>query len=131
MKTTLTQAWEARGLAGMMLRGKVIYELIGRRYKENPGKVEAVKSGLVWLSMGIVALGAFLIFLNLVIHTSVGRSLDLSQTVIFLSLVAIFVGVFGLVFGTGYGFVQAYRCFVSVGLDDRYVFQHRDDEVEL
>ena len=81
--------------------------------------------------IGTIDIGVFLILLNLVVHGLAMYPFDVSQTVAFLGVLALFVGFSSLLFAAGYSFVQAYRCLASVGLDDRYVFQHRDDEVEL
>ena len=131
MKTTLTQAWEARGLSGMMLRAKVSYKLIDRFF-EDPERKRAQKSGVGWVLIGIFDLVAFLFFFHLIVDVSAGRPFpDVSQTVTFLGILAIFAGFVALTFLIGYCFIGAYRCFAYVGLADRYVFQHRDDEVEL
>ena len=129
MKTTLTQAWEATGLAGMILRSKVAWKIIGRFYKENPDKNKAA----IWFSIyllfamlgGIVAY----IFGRFVLPFVAGLDLSLSINllIVFVELGTLILLVVFTVALTRFAVLEL----MHVGSIDRYIFQHRDDEVEL
>lgn len=129
MKTTLTQAWEARGLGGMALRGKVRWELIKRFYKENPDKNKAGDRAALELA-GAALLG-YIAFVYLHYTAPYLRALDLS----FSLNLGIVVGVAATFFMFAFAAILLARATVEDALAaygiDRYVFQHRDDEVEL
>lgn len=129
MKTTLIQAWEARGLYGVALRWKVRWELIGRFYKENPDKNKAGDRAAFELAGA--ALFGYVAFVYLHYAAPYMRALDFSLS---LSLgIVLMVGVSFFIFVVLAIILAKFAvedAVAAYGLD-RYVVQHRDDEVEL
>ena len=124
MKTTLTQAWEAKGISGIALRQSVAYKLGGRFWKENPDKDKASTRGL-WALTGFVILLpiTFVVLSQMVKYASAHPS--------WLLYGAVFLVTFTLALLVGTTLVYGIRWMVSSTGVNRYVFQHRDDEVEL
>jgi hypothetical protein len=129
MKMTLTQAWEARGFSGVALRTAVGFKLTERFLKENPDKKTVAKWGaqefgisLLFGCIGVVGLYLIMPFLrslDLSLSLHLGILILIGATIALLFIAAIVLGMF------------AVKDFSAVGLVDRYIFQHRDEEIEL
>lgn len=128
MKTTLTQAWEAKGLTGYLLRSKVVSVLVDRFY-EQPGKEATVKFLLLEIFLGaiVVALAAWMYR----ILERILRTADLSLTSNFIPAIVFTFALFAAFALIGVYIALAYNEVKSLGSINRYIFEHRDDEVEL
>ena len=129
MKTTLTQAWEAKGLAGMVLREKVRWKLTQRFLDADPSLNGHIRTFV--FSSASVAVIVILFYYLLRLMSGIVPLLDLSRTSDFLAVAFVFAGGIFAVIGAIYLVYVAWKSFASIGLVDRYIFQHRDDEVEL
>ncbi|MBI4144574.1 hypothetical protein HY493_00015 [Candidatus Woesearchaeota archaeon] len=129
MKTTLTQAWEARGVHGMLLRSRVRGLLIERFYEDKSKRALAKDAMIALAFMAVTGPVAYLI-LDFLFRYAI-PVVDASRTLEFLLVLGMGLGA-GVLLGVFvYTFGAMVKDLVALGYIDRYIFEHRDDEVEL
>ncbi|MBI4144575.1 hypothetical protein HY493_00020 [Candidatus Woesearchaeota archaeon] len=129
MKTTLTQAWEARGVHGMLLRSRVRDMLIERFYTDERRRWFAKDFMIAFVS--VVILGVLFYFHTTLFLKHVLPIVDLSRTLDFLAVLAMGGAIVGPLAVIVYALVIMVKDLAAIGYIDRYIFEHRDDEVNL
>ena len=132
MKVSLAQAWEAKGLAGMLLRASIVTRLSNRFYKENPAASHNIGWAFVYATLAGLAGISFVWFM-----TEMAPGLKATDFMYTSSLwIILVVGVLAFAYVVVLG-VSVYMTLVSVagsakvGYVNRYIAQHRDEEIEL
>ncbi len=130
MKTTLTQAWEAKGFAGAILRSRARWELVSKFYKEDPRRNILARNFAFEFPFAIM-----MVVLAYLLFGLATRGLlpivDLSRTLDFALVASYIVAIAAMVFATILFAYFALKNLYALGNIDRYIFQHRDEEVEL
>ena len=134
MKTTLTQVYEAKGLTGYHLRNAVEFKLAQKFFKEAPEADKQTRRAFVmFMGLGVTTLG-LVKWLLFAVPIYTANYSNLNQLV---SVFAWFTLIFSIVLGLGLWMLfyiklcDAVSRRYKVGSVSRFVFQHRDDEVEL
>ena len=128
MKVSLTQAWEATGFAGVVLRTKIGDRLAIRFNKENPeyaqqlGRAYLAAFGALFV-LGVVYGVTYLVAPYL--STDFTYSMSIASFVFFVAIVSL-----GVLFTTELLLYSAEK-FSRAGSPGRYIYQHRDEEIEL
>ena len=131
MKVSLTQAWEAKGLMGVSLRLAIEDRLARRFYKENPANAKAIQNTFTFMVVTAALAFVFYEFQVLagpILPSDYTYSLDLFIVMLFLvASVAFLAAVYLALYQTMLFAAWA----AKTGYVNRYVFQHREEEVEL
>lgn len=128
MKTTLAQAWEAKGLGGMLLRETIRNRLLAKMWKD-PAKMGAARRFVLSLIFAAVFVVVGLYWATRVLPLA--TKLDMSLTSNFALAFLMVAVLFALAVVVGQLIGRAYNEALAIGYIERYLFDHRDDEVEL
>jgi steroid 5-alpha reductase family enzyme len=132
MKLSLTQAWEATGLTGMVLRESIRQKLMDRYIKELKERDPKTLNlyAMLWIVVLFFGIGTYIIAAGVAPRVA-SASIDYSATsnfLAFLGVAILLVGFFLTAYLAGIKLAQTYR---KMPYTSRYIYQHRDDDVEL